>query len=524
MSSATAPSRGTYDALQNGSDVRGVAMEGVEGEDINLTSDAVKHISAAFVEWLSEREGVTTPVRIAVGRDSRLTGESLVASMAEGVTGAGGHIYDTGLGTTPAMFMACITDGFSYDGSVMLTASHLPFNRNGMKFFTKDGGLNKKDIKAILDKANTLCAEGSASKKDMPPGEREQIDFMPVYAAQLVDTIRKGVNSPVNYEKPLEGMHVLVDAGNGSGGYFVDKVLAPLGAKTEGSQFLEPDGTFPNHVPNPEDKEAMAMASEALKKANADLAIVFDTDVDRSGLVDKSGKEFNKNLLIAAISAVVLRETPGATIVTDSVTSNGLAEFIQSLGGVHYRYRRGYKNVIDKGVELNKSGQVTPLMIETSGHGALMENHFLDDGAYLAVKLLIEVARRKLDGDTEGLMGLVKGLKEPTEAREMRMKIDKERYDYTAYGSDVLNGLKEFVSGSSCPRGWSLEEVNHEGWRINVDEGGGKNGWLLLRQSLHDPIMPLNVESEMEGGVAAIVADLLPFLERFDGLDLSVLK
>ena len=137
------------------------------------------------------------------------------------------------------------------------------------------------DIKAILEKANRICGVEEESEKENTQGEQFDIDFMPVYAAQLVDTIRKGVNSPENYDKPLAGMHVVVDAGNGSGGYFVDMVLKPLGAKTEGSQFLEPDGTFPNHVPNPEDKTAMAMASDALKKANADLAIVFDTDVDR---------------------------------------------------------------------------------------------------------------------------------------------------------------------------------------------------------------------------------------------------
>lgn len=136
----------------------------------------------------------------------------------------------------------------------------------------------------------------------------------------------------------------------------------------------------------------------------------------------------------------------------------------------------------------------------------------------------LQVARRRLDGDTEGLMGLVKGLKEPMEAKEYRMKIDKERYDYKEYGLGVLDALKEYISGADCPSGWSLEAVNHEGWRVNVDEGDGKNGWLLLRQSLHDPILPLNVESEVEGGIESILSSLMPLLEKFDGLDLSALK
>lgn len=142
---------------------------------------------------------------------------------------------------------------------------------------------------------------------------------------------------PETYEKPLAGMHILVDAGNGAGGFFADKVLQPLGADTTGSQFLDPDGSFPNHVPNPEDPAAMAATIDAVIRHGADLGVVFDTDVDRSGVVDASGRALNKNKLIALMAAITLRDKPGTTIVTDSVTSSGLTAFIESKGGVHYR-------------------------------------------------------------------------------------------------------------------------------------------------------------------------------------------
>ena len=132
-------------------------------------------------------------------------------------------------------------------------------------------------------------------------------------------------------------MRILVDAGNGAGGFFTSKVLEPLGADTTGSQFLDPDGRFPNHVPNPEDPAAMASTSEAVLRNNADMGIVFDTDVDRSGIVDKNGAAINKNSLIALMSAITLREFPGSTVVTDSVTSTGLTQFIEKLGGKHFR-------------------------------------------------------------------------------------------------------------------------------------------------------------------------------------------
>lgn len=123
-------------------------------------------------------------------------------------------------------------------------------------------------------------------------------------------------------------MKVVVDAGNGSGGFFAS-MLADLGADTTGSQFLEPNGTFPNHVPNPEDPTAMQSAAGAVARAKADLGIVFDTDVDRSAVVAPDGREINRNRLIAVLSAIVLEDHPGSTVVTDSVTSKGLAQFIQ---------------------------------------------------------------------------------------------------------------------------------------------------------------------------------------------------
>jgi phosphomannomutase len=145
------------------------------------------------------------------------------------------------------------------------------------------------------------------------------------------------VQHPENPEKPLAGLHILVDAGNGAGGFFVPEVLQRLGADTTGSQFLEPDGMFPNHVPNPEDPAAMAATIDAVNKHGADLGIVFDTDVDRSGVVDRMGRAVNKNKLIALMAAITLRDAPESTIVTDSVTSSGLTKFIHSLGGKHFR-------------------------------------------------------------------------------------------------------------------------------------------------------------------------------------------
>ena len=208
-------------------------------------------------------------------------------------------------------------------------------------------------------------------------------------------------------------------------------------------------------------------------------------------------------------------EDPGTTIVTDSITSTGLASFIQAHGGVHHRFKRGYRNVINEAIRLNHAGQDSQLAMETSGHGALKENYFLDDGAYLVTKLLIELARSRREGAS--LHALIADLKEPAERQEFRMNLLLE--DFKPYGLQLIEALTEYAEKQP---GWSIAPSNHEGIRVNLDQAHG-NGWFLLRMSLHDPLMPLNIESEQAGGVKAIAAQLYDYLRGFRELDTSKL-
>ncbi len=493
--------------LQNGSDIRGTAISLEGAREADLTPEVARAIGGAFAAWLSAKSAKPCEaLRIAVGRDSRLSGAALARGIAEGVSGAGAEIADLGLATTPAMFMATVTQGFLCDGTVMITASHLPFERNGFKFFTRDGGLDKKDIASLL---------AAAQAADYPRGRNGRIrkaDFMGEYAGLLRDKIIAGANLG---KRPLEGLRIIVDAGNGAGGFFASDVLEPLGADTRGSLFLEPDGCFPNHAPNPEDERAMAFIADAVIKNGADLGILFDTDVDRAGAVLPDGRELNRNRLIAMIAAIALRGHPGTTIVTDSITSTGLAHFIRARGGVHRRFKRGYKNVIDEALRLNAVGQDAEVAMETSGHGALRENYFLDDGAYLMVKLIVELARTKAQGHQ--LSHLIDGLEEPCESRECRMALVGD--DFAAYGKSILTDLAEYVK---TVKGLSVAPDNFEGLRVDADAARG-DGWFLLRMSLHEPLMPLNIESDSEGGVARMAGILYDFLSRYDRLDTSPL-
>ncbi len=488
-----------YAKLQNGSDIRGVALEGIEGQNVNLTEQACRDIGRGFAVWLQKKCG-KNDLRVAVGCDSRLSGPQLTAWLCEAMAQQGIAVTDFGMASTPAMFMATVTEGYAFDGSVMITASHLPFNRNGFKFFTPAGGLEKGDIKEIL-----IYAAGSDTTGLAPVAVCDG-SFMDTYAGILADKIR----SATGEQKPLEGFHIVVDAGNGAGGFYVDKVLKPLGACTDGSRYLEPDGSFPNHIPNPEDHHAMQSIMEAVAETKADLGIIFDTDVDRAGAVLSDGSELNRNRIIAMLAVILLREHPGTTIVTDSITSTGLGEFISKHGGIHHRFKRGYRNVINESIRLNDMGQDSQLAIETSGHGALKENFFLDDGAYLVTKLLIELARGKKEGYT--LESLIADLEEPVESVEFRMNINTE--DFKTYGQKVIDDLT--VYAESQP-GWSLAPSNYEGVRVNLDEAHG-NGWFLLRLSLHDPLLPLNIESNTVGGAKQIAGQITAFFAGYDQL------
>lgn len=498
-----------YARLKSGTDIRGVASEGVANEPVELTDERVCSISAAFLQWLCERTGKKPyDLSVSVGHDSRISADRIKRQVISALSRGGARVIDCSLASTPAMFMTTVDLGC--DGAVQITASHHPWNRNGLKFFTREGGLDGSDIENILLKAQNGCRVPENTQR----AGLEQRDYMAVYAAGLRKLICDGVKAE-NYNRPLEGYKIAVDAGNGVGGFYAYDVLEPLGADVSGSVFTNPDGMFPNHIPNPERPEAMAAISRAVKKSGSDFGVIFDTDVDRAACVDDNGGEINRNRLVAMASAVALENNPGGTIVTDSVTSDGLRDFIHNeLGGVHYRFKRGYKNVINEQIRLNRLGVNCPLAIETSGHAAFKENYYLDDGAYLITKFIIKLAQLGKQGKKPE--SLIEKLREPEESRELRFKILSE--DFRACGQACIEGLEAFCKENS----WRIADDSREGIRVNLDDED-KKGWFLLRLSVHDPIMPMNIESDVAGGARAIAAAVEPFFISCGGLDVTPL-
>lgn len=492
-----------YSKFKSGSDIRGYGI-GDESSPLFMDDIMVMRCTAAFFEWLKAKAKSET-LHISVGHDSRLSAERIKNAVIKALVSNGADVADCGLSSTPAMFMTTVDNGC--DGAIQITASHHPKDRNGLKFFTRDGGLDGSDITQILETASNI--KNPIGNKN---GKCKKTPYMKHYAQLLREMIINGVKNEADPKHPLDGMKIVVDAGNGAGGFYATDVLEPLGADISGSIYLEPDGNFPNHTPNPENAYAMQCVSKATADANADFGVIFDTDVDRAACVGKGGFEINRNRLVALASKIALTSCPGGTIVTDSVTSDGLSEFISESGGTHLRFKRGYRNVINKQIELCAKGVKCPLAIETSGHAAFAENFFLDDGAYLITKLIIEAATLTKKG--KKLEDLIRNLKEAEEEKELRFKILCD--NFRPEGQKII---ELFENEAKSRKNWSVCNDNYEGIRINADSSCG-NGWFLIRLSVHDPIIVLNTESNEKHGTTKMCKDIADVIANADNLSL----
>lgn len=497
--------------LKSGTDVRGTAISTEEHPEFELTDEVVSAISGAFIDFLNVN--LRKPINeltVSVGHDSRISAMRIKDAVIKKLTDMGVNVLYCSYCSTPAMFMTTVTKGC--DGAVQITASHHPYDRNGLKFFTRDGGLSGKEIAGILGWGELERPSFKAPEK----GTVTEIDYISEYSDILKEMIKKGVNAD-DYDRPLAGFKIAVDAGNGVGGFYAEKVLAPLGADVSASQFLDPDGMFPNHIPNPENKVAMDFIRKATVENNCDLGVIFDTDVDRASCVDEKGEEINRNAIVALASVIALENNAGGTVVTDSVTSDGLREFIEdTLGGKHIRFKRGYKNVIDEAVRRTESGENAPLAIETSGHAAFKENYYLDDGAYLVTKIIIKAAVLRKTGEKIG--DCIKALKKPVEEKELRFGITAE--NFREVGEALINKIMKLAEESPEMR---LAPDNYEGVRVSFDDEK-RNGWFLLRLSVHDPVMPFNAESNAENGCAEICRSFWEAVKDVKDIDFTSLK
>jgi phosphomannomutase len=285
-----------------------------------LNDDVAYRVARGYAQFLS-------PKRIVVGRDIRLSSAQLTDAVCRGLTDSGVDVYDIGVCGTEGVYFATFDGG--YDGGIMITASHNPSDYNGMKFVREqskpisgDNGL--KEVRQF--------AEAEQFPAPARQGVRHAIDTSSAYIAHLLSYVDKSVLKPLK---------IVVNAGNGGAGLIIDKLEPHLPFK-----FIkvhhEPDGTFPNGIPNPMLEENRAPTIAAIKAHNADFGIAWDGDFDRCFLFDETGGFIEGYYIVGLLASVLLRGQPGGKVVHDPRLTWNTIEVVEASGGVAVLSKSGH--------------------------------------------------------------------------------------------------------------------------------------------------------------------------------------
>ena len=421
-------------------DVRGLVPS-------ELDTDVARALGAAFARF-------TGAPRIVTARDMRESGVDLSAAFAEGVTSQGVDVVEAGLGSTDLLYYASGTMDLP---GAMFTASHNPARYNGIKLCLpgarpvgQDSGLAqlRADAEAYL--------EQGLPAHDGPAGTVSQEDVLAGYAAYMKQLV-PGIED-------VRRLKVVVDAGNGMGGYTVPAVFEGLPLDTT-SMYFELDGSFPNHEANPIDPANTADLQARVLAEGADLGLAFDGDADRCFVIDERGEIVNPSVLTALIAERELKKAPGSTVIHNLITSKAVPEVVRENGGTPVRTRVGHSFIK---AEMARTGAI--FGGEHSGHFYFAEFWNADSGMLAALHTLAALGTS--DGTLSELLTsysryVASGeINSTVEDQAAKVAAIKERY--ADLQLDELDGLTV-----ESPDGW----------------------WFNVRASNTEPLLRLNVEA-----------------------------
>ncbi len=432
-------------------DVRGIVGETLSAQDFM----AIGH---AFASHVAETCQTRTPLIVAL-RDGRESSPNLSEAMIEGMLRAGAHVLDGGMGPTPLCYFA--THHLNADGSVMITGSHNPPSHNGVKFMC-DGkslfGPALATLRTRLEKGELLHSRG----------KREEIDMRDEYRFELL-------KAP-GMKEALESLTLAWDGGNGAAGVIVDELLDNLDNTDHVRLYLAPDGTFPNHHPDPAVAENLADLQTAILKGQGALAfgVAFDGDGDRMGAVDDLGRVVSPDHMLMLLADDVLARAPGATIMADVKTSDHFFTRVADRGGKPLMWLTGHAHIKTKMPEIGAK-----FAGEASGHLFFADEYYgFDDGIYAALRLA-----RIVHESGKKLSVLIDALPAIHASPEIRIPCaDDQKFG-------VISKLQQ-----SFP-----EAVTLDGVRLSTADG-----WWLIRAS--------NTQAVLSARAEALKAEALPKL------------
>lgn len=339
-------------------DIRGIAA----GDAPQLTPAVALAVGKALGTYLPQQFQTQ---RVFVGSDNRVTSAALKAAMIEGLAATGLAVTDIGEVLTPTVYFAAASFAGAGAG-VMITGSHLDTRYNGIKMAYGRlalAGEQIQDLLRMIDAGD--FADGAAVVSE----DREMI-YRHMAAIQ----------GKVNVAKPMK---VVLDAGNGLSGTYIPSVLTALGLQVE-CLYCEPDGSFPNHLPNPEDPEMTKDLEAKVVELGADLGLAFDGDSDRCGFIDNHGRHITADRLLALLARDLLGRHPNTPIVFDVKASQALPDEIKKYGGEPVMWKSGHSLMKQK---MNEIGSL--LGGEVSGHLFIGEDYYgFDDAPLVALKTL----------------------------------------------------------------------------------------------------------------------------------------
>ena len=339
-------------------DIRGTAA----GSSPQLTPHVARLAGRALGSYLPAQFGSQ---RVFVGSDNRLTSGPLKAALIEGLRSTGLPVTDIGEVLTPTVYFASA----SYAGQgagVMITGSHLDTRYNGIKMAYGKlalAGQQIQDLLAMIQSGDFASGAGSLT-----------------HDGDMIHRHMAAIQAKVKMAKPMK---VVLDAGNGLSGAYIPPVLEALGLQVE-CLYCEPDGTFPNHLPNPEDPEMTRDLEAKVLALGADLGLAFDGDSDRCGFIDNRGHHIAADRLLALLARDLLSRHPGTPIVFDVKASQALPDEIKRYGGQPVMWKSGHSLMKQK---MNEIGSL--LGGEVSGHLFIGEDYYgFDDAPLVALKTL----------------------------------------------------------------------------------------------------------------------------------------
>jgi len=430
-----------HDQIFKANDIRGIV--GSEWDERGAGA-----VGAAYVEVMALAGGT-----FVMGRDMRTSGPAMARAFAEGARAAGASVVDVGLASTDELWFA---SGFLDLPGIQFTASHNPAAYNGIKFCLAQAQPVSADfLVAVAHRAREIDAGATPVLADAR-GSYYERDVLADYAGYLHSLVH------------LDGMRrlkVVVDAGNGMAGHTAPAVLGPLNVDMVGL-YLELDGSFPNHQPNPLEPENLVDAQRAVVDHGADLALVFDGDADRCFVIDERGEVVSPSVITALIAAAELEREPGATIVVNTITSRTVAEVVTERGGQVVTSKVGHTYV--KGL--------------MAGHGAIF------GGEHSAHYYF----RDFWGADTGMLAGLhVLGLLGRSDRTMSQLAAEYDRYA----ASGEINSTVADV-----PAMLDRVERRFDGRgaadRVDGLTVRGDDWWVSLRPSNTEPLLRLNVEAK----------------------------